>query len=349
MRALFLSFFYLVIRKFTILFFYFIQNFKKNPRNLEPAIRFGDTFLCMIRRFPGHQLLFSFRRPPLQPVKLYNLSFPSPITFAAFKSEIPILELWLKMGIGGGSIKTILKERRLGNEQPRIQEFSMEKSQPAIINAMGLPGPGIDGLLADKKLKKLFKYNCPIGFSIGGGSLVEYQENATKIINYINSENLENVYLEVNISCPNTHEGQDLLSNPDLLDNLLGFIRNKTDIVTGVKLSPDQSNESLNIFLGIIAKHANMYVNLGNTTTRKDSRISVGKGGLSGAPLFERTLEMIHVAQPFDIPIVATGGITDAARVKVALKNGATLVGMATALVVNPYSIVEINKSLVRK
>jgi dihydroorotate dehydrogenase len=348
MRALLLSLFYLSIRKAVIQISYTLQFLKREKRDLESAIVFGDTFLCMIRRFPGHQLFFSFGLPNLNPTSLYDLEFPTPITFAAFKSEIPIMELWLKLGIGGGCIKTVLKERRLGNPRPRIQE-AKSKEPLSIINAMGLPGPGLFDFLNFKRLPKLFKYNRPVGFSVGGCTPKEYKENAKLILEFIERNNLTNTYLEINISCPNTHEGQDLLSQPDELKKLLEFLRKKTNLVIGVKLSPDQTDENILTFVDVIKSVERTYVNLGNTQANKDDRISVGKGGLSGSPLFERTLEMIGLVKPSGVPIIATGGITDVARLKVALKKGATLVGLATALVVNPYTIPFFNKALTKK
>ncbi|RAP38245.1 hypothetical protein DID80_02855 [Candidatus Marinamargulisbacteria bacterium SCGC AAA071-K20] len=347
MRELILSIIYLSIRKTVILISYSIQYLKREKRDLEPAITFGDTFLCMFRRFPGHQLFFSFSMPKLAPTMLYDLSFPSPITFAAFKSEVPIMELWLKLGIGGGCIKTILKERRTGNPRPRIQEANT-KEPLAIINAMGLPGPGLDYFLDLKRLQKLFKFNRPVGFSVGGCTPKEYKSNARTILEHIKRNNISNTYLEINISCPNTSEGQNLLSHPEMLKKLLVTLREETALVIGVKLSPDQSNDDILRFIDIIKSVERTFVNLGNTQAKLDDRISVGKGGLSGHPLFERTLEMINLAKPSGLPIIATGGITDAARLKVALKNGATLVGIATALVINPYNIPHFNKSLTK-
>ena len=69
-------------------------------------------------------------------------------------------------------------------------------------------------------------------------------------------------------------------------------------------------------------------------------------GGLSGAPIFKRTLEMVDLFSNFKNPIMATGGISSIHHVNAAKNVGASLFGMATGLVLNPYCIPKINSSL---
>jgi dihydroorotate dehydrogenase len=69
-------------------------------------------------------------------------------------------------------------------------------------------------------------------------------------------------------------------------------------------------------------------------------------GGFSGPALFDRTLEMVKLFSEFDLPIMATGGISNIHHIDAAKENGASLFGMATALVLDPYCVPKINKRL---
>ena len=69
-------------------------------------------------------------------------------------------------------------------------------------------------------------------------------------------------------------------------------------------------------------------------------------GGLSGAPIFKRTLEMADLFSNFKNPIMATGGISSIHHVNAVKNVGASLFGMATGLVLNPYCIPKINSRL---
>ena len=73
---------------------------------------------------------------------------------------------------------------------------------------------------------------------------------------------------------------------------------------------------------------------------------TVKGGGLSGHALFERTCEMIFLFSKFKMPIMATGGISSIHHLREARKLGASLFGMATSLVLDPYCIPRINYKL---
>lgn len=317
---------------------YLGQKLRKKPRNLEPAIVFGDEALAVIRKTTGPLLKGVF--PKTSGVDLYDVHFPSPITFAAFKDDFRILTLWLEMGLGGGLFKSVMRDIRPGNPQPRIQDVG-----PNLLNAMGMPSKGIDKFAESLKHHPIFQLNKPLGVSVGGNSVEEYLSN----LQLIEARLPDVKFYEVNISCPNTPEGQNLTTHLDLLENLLRDLRASTSKVIGVKVSPDQSNEVLRQIGEIVKALPKTYINAGNTTFRKcaqvglpDNAISIGGGGFSGPALFPRTLEMVKLYSEFGIPILATGGITTAADAKAVKEAGATLIGVATVLVKDPFSIAKI-------
>jgi dihydroorotate dehydrogenase len=297
-------------------------------------------------------LAYDFPIPEGIGVHLYDLHFPSPLTLASFKDDLKVVEIWLRLGLGGATLKTILKEVSQGNPRPRLQEIIVD-GQAGLLNALGLPGEGVAGLVQSLRESSLFTYGRPIGISIGGHTISEYQDNFLELHRFLSSLGDISYYFELNISCPNTPYGQDMTKSPHLLESLLQFMRKHSDDVIGVKLSPDQSNQDLLVYAEVIKSVQKTYVNLGNAPYRKcsdvglpEEAISVGGGGQSGPGIFKRTLEMTTILAPMKLPIVATGGVSTVFHVKALQEKGALLMGMATAVVQDPYRIPRINRAL---
>jgi len=335
------------------------------PRDLEDVVEIGDARLKKLPRWT-----YNFKIPEGIGIKLHDLEFPSPLTLAAFKDDLAIIDIWMHLGLGGACIKTVMKEQRDGNPRPRLQEVQVN-GYNCLLNAMGLPGHGVEGKIEELKQSSIFSHDRPIGISIGGSSVEEYQHNFLQLHVYLASRFLRSqedvppedgqqplpFYYEINISCPNTPEGQQMSKHPELLQDLLIEMRRpRTQAVIGVKLSPDMKNDQLLAFAELLKKFPKTYLNLGNTTYRKcpdvglpQDAISIGGGGLSGPALYQRTLEMTSIVAATRIPIIATGGVDSADKVKELLDNGATAVGIATAVVQDMYCVPIINYELAKR
>ncbi len=357
-------------------------------RDLEEVVEIGDKKLKALPQF-----LTSFPIPKDIGVQFHDLYFPFPLTLAAFKDDLEIIEIWMRLGLGGACIKTVMKEPREGNPRPRLQEVTVNIDERCLLNAMGLPGHGVEGKIEELEQAKMFRHGRPLGISIGGSSVEEYKEVFDKLNAYL--QNVEDrdyglqvwfeilqqrprpamsqqqptlpirpplpYYFEVNISCPNTPEGQQMSKHPELLEELVKYMRTKTDRVIGAKLSPDSKDKELIAFAEMLMPYGKVYVNLGNTTFRKcvdvdlrQDAITKGGGGLSGPALYNRTLEMVEAVAPTGIAICATGGIDSAEKVHAVQRVGyehniPVIVGMATAVVKDMYCIPRINRELAKR
>jgi len=285
---------------------------------------------------------------------VFSLQFDSPITFAAFESHFDSLALWLNLGCGGGCIKTIKYNEHAGNPRPRMQNISINGIEH-LINALGLPGPGVNSFIEKVKQSHIPTRLCPIGFSIGGQSLAEYQQVAQALIPYITAD-IRQPYIEINISCPNTTTGTSMHDNIDDIEALIRTIRKLTPIVLVIKVSPDATNENLCDIAKLATEFDCVTINAGNTQLKsttdvglKPHQISIGKGGVSGPSLFDRTLDMANVLSQFRLPLISTGGITNAFQIEQLLNSGVAVVGMATQLVKNPFSVIRMNNELHNK
>lgn len=274
MKAAFFSLLYRRGRAKVIKQIYKKQDREGRPRDLEEVVEIGDKKL---KALP--QWTYTFKIPDCIGAKLYDLYFPSPLTLAAFKDDLKIIDIWMCLGLGGACTKTIMRDKREGNKRPRLQEVSVS-GYDGLINAMGLPGHGVLGKIQELKWSTLFSHNKPIGISIGGSSIDEYKYNFDQLHNYLEPMTRQ-FYYEINISCPNTPEGQQMTKHPELLERLICSMRDKTDVVIGAKLSPDTPNEGLRSFVDLLQKFPKTYVNLGNTSFRKCEQVGLPQYAIS--------------------------------------------------------------------
>ena len=316
---------------------------------MEPAVKFGDTVLSSFGILG--KLIYDFPIPNGKDIEIYELTFPSPLIGASFKSESDIIDIWLRMGLGGVVFKTIMKEKRIGNERPRLQDAHIN-GKKGLLNSLGLPGPGVESFIKEISHSALWEYGRPLGISIGGNTVNEYIENIDRIQTVLKHHTLQYFY-EVNISCPNTENGQTICEDPSALNTLLHVLKKTVLNPISIKVSPDVSNKSLGTIGEICSTFDTVLINAGNTQYKTPVEVGVKKlnfsmdgGGLSGPAIFQRTLEMVSFFSQFNIPIIATGGISTFNHVQVLKSAGASLFGMATALVLAPYCIPRIHSRL---
>ena len=349
MRANFLSICYRLNRFIITKTLYFFQALFFRPKDLEPAVIGGDAVLSTISIIGAP--FFNFKIPSGNDLEIFGLEFPSPLVAASFKSETKILNIWLQMGLGGVICKTIMTKERLGNKRPRLQDASLS-GEKGLLNSMGLPGKGVASFSTEIADLPLWNFDRHLGVSIGGDSIYEYIENVNLIEDVLKNKSISYFY-ELNVSCPNTKNGQTIGHDPIELEKLLIESRSNMGKPISVKVSPDLSNQIL-IQIGEICSGINqVFINAGNTQYKKSNDVGVKSkhfinegGGFSGPALFDRTLEMVKLFSEFDLPIMATGGISKIHHIEAAKENGASLFGMATALVLDPYCVPKINNRL---
>ncbi len=345
-RLVFLSRAYQLIRCFLPRFFH----------DYESVVLFGHHFLKhlgFLQKYITHFLI-----PPTLETPFHRLTFSSPLILAAFESDPEIVKIWSDFGLGGATLKTILRDPRPGNPRPRLFRVFTPEGE-GLVNAMGLPGKGVANLISSLDALLSFPPNKPLGFSIGGNSLEEYKYNTLELLSALSTHYAwknRPYFIEINISCPNTPEGQNMLSHPDLFQDLLRTIKARfPETIIGPKLSPNQPDDSLLVFGQITQSFPLTFLTLGNAQFLKFSKMGIknhnpkiDSGALSGPALYSRTLEMTRLLAPFGVPIIATGGISTVQQVCELQSAGATLIGMTTAIVQNPYCVPMINDALKR-
>jgi len=349
LRIELLSFLYRFSRTIITNIVYLYQKLFLLPNDLEPAVKFGDKALDNISFL--RKLTHDFATPTGYCLEIHDLTFSSPLVGASFKSDKGTLDSWMRMGLGGLIFKTIMRDSRNGNPRPRLKDFFKDHDK-GLINALGLPGPGVDKFIDEISSSILWSYGRPLGISVGGDNFDDYIYVANSIDRVLKSKH-SNYFYELNISCPNTDNGKTIGDDPELLNDLILKLRNDISKVISVKVSPDSTNKDLFKIGEICESHDLLIVNAGNTKYKmreelkfNEKDFSMGGGGLSGPMLFPRSLEMVNIFSNFKTPIMATGGISNVNHLNALQNAGASLFGMATSLVLDPYCIPRINQTI---
>lgn len=347
------SFFYRSTRFLARIITSLYQFLFNKKQDLESIVEFGDRNLVKIDKFIGG-LAYQFAIPDNLDVEVFDLKFKSPIIASSFKSDKNLIGIWLRLGLGGAILKTIMKEERLGNSRPRLQQVRLER-QSCLVNALGLPGEGVEKFSKEIFDNSLWNHSKPIGLSIGGENLDDYIQTFNVLEKLSNKLKSGDYFFELNISCPNTDTGSTIGENIDELETLINHIKAKNDSVLSVKISPDWNNDHLKKIGEVIKSKEKMIINAGNTQFKtvkylgfENGSLPRGGGGLSGVAIFPRTLELINLFNDMNLKIMATGGISTIHHLNAVRDAGASLYGLATALIMDPYCIPKINYALSR-
>lgn len=303
------------------------------------------------------RMFFNYKNPKLER-EVFGVSFKNPIGLSAgFDKNGDIYNDMADFGFGFIEIGTLTPKAQSGNPQPRC--FRLPKDE-AIINRMGINNLGVKHAVA--YLKKHHP-NCVIGGSITKGTETPIEEAAKDY--EICFEYLYDFvdYFALNVSCPNVkdlYKMQDASNLSEIIDRLLELRRMYDDYrPIMLKISPDipytQLDEIIDTVLvsgldGVIA--TNTTISRDGLKTENKTLDEIGKGGLSGAPLFKRSLEFVeYIARKTQnqLPIIASGGVMTPKQAKQMLDAGASLVQVYSGFIYNgPAFVKKINKYLVK-
>ena len=245
--------------------------------------------------------------------------------------------------LGAISIKGTTKEPRFGNPTPRIAECTA-----GLINSIGLQNPGIEKVISYEIPKLRTVYNNPIISNISGFSVDEYVYCCEKI-NEVKDVDI----IEVNISCPNVHNGgMSFGTLPENAEAVTKAVKKVTDKPVFIKLTPNVTD------IVSIAKACEQGgadgISLVNTS--QGLRIDLNKrrpiiankiGGFSGRAIFPIALKMVYqVYEAVKLPIMGIGGVATAEDVLEMMMAGATAVQVGAENLVNPYACRDIINNL---
>ena len=278
----------------------------------------------------------------LSGIELSNPVIPASGTFGFGYEFAEIYDINM---LGTFSFKGTTKEPRFGNPTPRIAEC-----REGMINSVGLQNPGVHQVI-DEELPKLAKcFHKPVMANISGFSVEEYVYTCELL------DKVEQIgWLEVNISCPNVHNGGMAFgTSADAASEVVKAVKAVTKKPIYVKLSPNVTD------IASIAKSCedagadgisliNTLLGMRIDLKTKKPVIANKMGGFSGRAIFPVALRMVYqVYEAVKIPVIGMGGVATADDVIEMMLAGATAVQVGAENLVNPYACRDIINDLPR-
>ena len=239
--------------------------------------------------------------------------------------------------LGAIVTKTVTPHWREGNPTPRSVE-----TPSGMLNSMGLPNPGIEGLLTGEG-RAWESLGMPVIVSVAGGSASEFRDLAVALEGYPGVS-----AIEANFSCPNVGDGMEFATDPGLLTLATRAILEATSLPLIVKLSPNVTDiRPLAVAAQQAGAHALTIMNtiLGMKIDVHNRRPFIGAtfAGLSGPAVRPVGVRLVYQAWPeVDIPIIGAGGIASADDALEYILAGASAVQVGTASFVRPTAALEV-------
>jgi dihydroorotate dehydrogenase len=292
-----------------------------------------------------------------QTIEAMGLKFHGAFGLAAgFDKHAIMIRPMGDLGFSHVEIGTVTAKPQPGNEKPRLFRLIEDR---ALINRMGFNNEGADSIA--RRLSELRQRNIGqlpiIGVNIGKSKVTPVEEAAA---DYAYSARLLSPYadyLAVNVSSPNTPGLRSLQEVEALRPVLKAVLAESNGKPVLVKIAPDLNDQDIIEvaklaaelgLAGIIA--TNTTISRENLKTAKSKVDSMGAGGLSGAPLKARSLEVLKVLKAVVSEgqiIISVGGIETADEARERLEAGATLVQGYTGFIFDgPFWARKINRGI---
>lgn len=270
--------------------------------------------------------------PPALAMRAFGLSFNNPVGLAAGfdKNAIAIVPL-MRLGFGCVEAGTVTPRPQPGNPRPRVFRLPQYR---AVINRLGFNNDGLEAYLAQLRAMppRPARFGANIGINKDGADPErDYPALVAAVTPYAD-------YVTINISSPNTPGLRDLQSEARLR-GILCAIKAQVPVRPPllVKLAPDLSHDGLKAVVETAIECGIEGLVISNTTISRPSGFTgmncLQVGGLSGAPLFARSTEMLRAAHRLvagRLTLIGCGGVRNGADVLAKIRAGASLVQLYT-------------------
>jgi dihydroorotate dehydrogenase len=284
-------------------------------------------------------------RDPVLRVRTLGLDLPGPLGLAAgFDKDALGVDALGALGFAFVEIGTVTAQPQPGNPTPRLFRLVEDR---ALVNRMGFNNAGSAAVAARLRAR-----------GRGGGVVVGVNVGKTKVVpvdetiaDYVASATLLATvaeYMVVNVSSPNT-PGLRNLQAVEYLRPLLVGVREALDeagsrrVPLLVKIAPDLADEDIDVLADLALEVGLDGIIATNTTISRDGLATdaaqvaaIGAGGVSGAPLKDRSLVVLHRLRGRvgdRLVLVAVGGIETVDDAWTRIRAGATLVQAYTGFI----------------
>jgi len=287
--------------------------------------------LAILRCFAGP-------RDPRLEVRAFGMTFPNPLGAAAgLDKNADAAAALMALGFGCVEIGTVTPRPQPGNGKPRVWRLP---EAAALINSLGFPSNGataVERRLAGKR------FNGILGINLGKNKDTPAEKAPEDYAAVFDALKDEMRYAVVNVSSPNTPGLRSLQSRRALLDILAAVDAVNRKLAKPrpvlVKLAPDLDDAQLDEALAGALEGGASGLVISNTTLDRSllkDQFPDRPGGLSGAPLRDKSLAMLRKVRGKvgkRLPLIGVGGIATAGDAIARMKAGASLVQLYTSFV----------------
>ncbi len=301
---------------------------------LVPPERIHTWVFALLRAVtappPLRRLLARWLAPhdPVLASTVFGVRFPGPMGLAAgFDKDGTGLNTWGALGFGYAEVGTVTAQAQPGNPRPRMFRLADDR---ALLNRMGFNNHG-----AGELALRLTRHTpaVPIGVNIGKTKVTPAED---AVADYAESARLVGplaAFLVVNVSSPNTPGLRDLQAVAALRP-ILAAVKAQTDTPVLVKIAPDLSDHDVDEVADLAVEVGLAGIVATNTTLSRTGLATpgaeaLGAGGVSGAPVAQRSAEVLRrlYRRVGDrLVLISAGGIETADDAWDRITSGASLV-----------------------
>jgi dihydroorotate dehydrogenase len=275
---------------------------------------------------------------------LAGLHLPNPVGLAAgYDKNAVAVDRLTRAGFGFVEVGAATPRPQPGNPRPRLFRLTEDR---AVINRFGFNNDGAEAIAARLAMRR--HGPVPVGLNLGANK--DSADRSGDFASVLATCGPHVDFATVNVSSPNTEKLRDL-QGPAALAALLARVMEARaallrPIPVFLKIAPDLNADEIAAMAGVAMEAGVDAIIATNTTLARDGLTSRHKGetgGLSGAPLFEkstRVLALLSQATGGKVPLVGVGGVGSPAQAVEKLRAGASAVQLYSALVYQGLSLV---------
>jgi dihydroorotate dehydrogenase len=310
-------------------------------RSLDPERAHGVSLLALRA---GIVPLAGQITAPRLATTLAGMALTNPIGLAAGydKNAVAVAPL-SRAGFGFLEVGAATPRPQEGNARPRLYRLTDDR---AVINRFGFNNQGADAIAARLALR--VKGAVPVGLNLGANK--DSPDRAADFAAVLTCCGADIDFATVNVSSPNTEKLRDLQGPQALTALLARVMQARADLPRPIpiflKIAPDLGTDEISQIAEVALLAGIQGIIATNTTLARDGLTSphAGQsGGLSGAPLFEkstRVLAQLSRATGGTLPLIGVGGVSSADEAYAKIRAGASAVQLYSALVYQGLSLI---------
>ena len=305
----------------------------KALQQMDPEVAHGIALAAL------HTPLAPLPGPVSSPrlrTRLAGMDMPNPVGLAAgFDKNATAIGPLSRAGFGWIEAGAATPLAQPGNPKPRLFRL---REDGAAINRFGFNNDGMDRIARRLARRPV---GLPVGLNLGANKNSTHKaDDFARVLKHCRD------YIDfatVNVSSPNTEKLRDLQGPKALAALLDGVMQRRGTVPVFLKIAPDLSDQELADIAGVAQDAQINAIIATNTTLDRSglrSRHSTQQGGLSGAPLFEKSTRVLaRLHSLTTLPLIGVGGIRSGQDAYAKIKAGASAVQLYTGLVYGGLSL----------